>query len=46
MSIKLVTIIRDACREEYTEDNEPTLDDFLRECFESNQFENRYKNTK
>ena len=32
---KMYQMIRDAARAEFTEDNEPTLDAFLRECFEA-----------
>jgi len=28
-------MVRKACEEEFTEDNDPTLDTFLRECFEN-----------
>jgi hypothetical protein len=32
----LYQMIRDAARAEFTEDNDPTLDSFLRECFDRN----------
>lgn len=31
-------MIREACENEFTEDNAPTTDAFLRECFESTQY--------
>ena len=39
----LYKMIRDAHRAEFTEDNDPTADDFLRECFESTQSRDMYK---
>ena len=33
----LYQMIRDACHKEFYEDNEPTLSDFLSECFEKTQ---------
>ena len=39
----LYQMIRDAHREEFTEDNAMTADDFLRECFESTQYLDKYK---
>lgn len=38
----LYAMIREAAREEFTEDNELTTDDVLREQFEATQHENRY----
>lgn len=35
--VALYQMIRDAHREEFTEDNAVTADDFLRECFEQTQ---------
>lgn len=35
--IKMYQVIRDACEEEFTEDNAPTLDGFLLELFELTQ---------
>ena len=35
---ELYQMIRGVVREKFTEDNEPTTDAFLRECFESTQF--------
>jgi hypothetical protein len=34
----LYAMIREAARNEFTEDNEPTADSFLRECFEKTQW--------
>ena len=39
----LYALIREACEEEFTETNAPTLDDCLREWFEKTQHENQYK---
>lgn len=36
-------LIREAVKNEYSEDNDPTRDDFLRQLFEETQFENTYK---
>jgi hypothetical protein len=33
----LYRMIREACEKEFTEDNEPTLSDFLSDCFEDTQ---------
>jgi hypothetical protein len=38
----LYALIRECCEEEFTEDNAPTLDDALREWFESTQYEDKY----
>lgn len=32
---EMYQIIRDAARAEFTEDNDPTLNSFLRDCFEN-----------
>lgn len=32
--IEFYSVLVEAAREEFTEDNKPTLDDFLEECFQ------------
>ena len=39
----LYKMVRNACNEEFTEDNALTMDYFLREQFERTQFDNRNK---
>lgn len=42
----LYKMLREAAMNEFTEDNQPTLDDFLRECFESTQWDDHYLKVK
>jgi len=40
---EIYRLLRDVTEDQFTEDNQPTIDDALRECFESTQFDNQYK---
>lgn len=39
----LYSMIREACAEEFTEDNEVTRDDYLRQWFERTQYKPQYR---
>ena len=39
---ELYFMIRDACKNEFYEDNEVTMDDYLNEWFQQTQYENKY----
>ena len=39
----LYAMIHDACRQEFSEENDPTLDDALREWFERTQWNSMYR---
>lgn len=40
---EIYRLLREVAVDNYPEDNQPTIDDALRESFESTQFDNQYK---